>query len=100
MKITPQQLKALNVYCKLLADAYRDAGLDVRTVLRNDIEIPWNQGMVKELIWRPVKKVVTGEQSTKDIYSDDVTMIYDIVNRHSSTKGVSILFPSEKTKND
>ena len=48
-----------------------------------------------------VQKALTGEESTKDIYSDDVTLIYETVNRHSSEKlGVSVLFPSEENRDD
>ena len=61
---TASQNDALHVYCRQLANALNDAGLDMREVIKPEVDIPWNDQTVKEYMWRPIQKVVTGEEST------------------------------------
>ena len=56
---TGQQNRALHKGCELLADALNDAGLDMRVVLKPEINIPWTKTSVKEYIIRPIMRAMT-----------------------------------------
>lgn len=91
---TIQQNKALHVFCELLAEALNDAGYDMKKTLKEDVEIPWNKDMIKEYIWRPVQKAMTGEESTTDLNTVNPSDIYAVINRHMSQKfGVHVPWP-------
>ena len=91
---TSQQNKALHKYCSLLSEALNDAGLDIRKTMRADVDIPWTETAVKELIWRPVQKAVTDKTSSAQLDRSEVSKVFDVINRHISQKGVSVPFPS------
>jgi hypothetical protein len=96
---TGQQNKALHVFCKLLAEALNDAGLDMRKTLKPEIwaeiDIPWDYKLVKEYIWRPVQQAKLNKKSTTEMNTVNPDIIYDIINRHFSEKfGITIEWPS------
>jgi hypothetical protein len=97
-----QQQKAIEVYCRELADTLNKSGLDQRKVMdfmREGVEIPWTQSSVKEALWRTVQIASIGKKSTADLHRDEVCKVYDILNRWTSEKiGVSVIFPSEDDK--
>lgn len=97
MKRTSQQNKALHVYCPLLADDLNAAGLEVQQTLTKPLEIPWNAHLVKELIWRPVQRAMTGKESTTELTTDEIDKIYRVIDRHmAQTHGISVPFPSDE----
>ena len=94
---TLRQNNALQKYCELLADAFNDAGMDMRAVLREDVDIPWSKDTVREHIWRPIMLTMTRKESTTKLTREEVTQIYETINRHTAAKfGLSVEFPSEK----
>ena len=93
---TLTQNRALHKYCDLLADALNDAGLDQRKVLKPSVDIAWTQSAVKENLWRPLQKFVTGLDSTTKPEASQYSAIYEELNRHLSMKlGVSIPWPTK-----
>jgi hypothetical protein len=99
---TGQQQKSIEVYCRELAKAFTDAGLDQRKVfeaMKEGVEIPWHQDAVKEEIWRRMQIWAVEKQSTADLDTDEVSIVYDIVNRWTSDRfGISVLFPDRHTQ--
>lgn len=97
---TDQQRKAIEVYCRELATALNDAGLDQRAVLaqmREGVEIPWQQETVKDTLWRRIQVAILGKESTTKLNADEVSRVYDTLNRWTgSTFGVSVQFPEKK----
>lgn len=94
---TIQQNKALHKYYRELAEALNAAGLDMKTVLKPEIEIPWTQESVKNHLWRPVQKIMESKESTTELDTRDVSAIYDVVDRHIASKfGVHVEFPSDE----
>lgn len=92
---TITQNSSIHKYCQILSDKFNEAGLDMQTVLAEGTSIPWSESKVKEDIWRTVQIALTGKESTKDLNTDEVSKVYDVVNRHlSQTFGVSVQFPS------
>ena len=95
-----QQRKAIEVYCRELAQALNDKGLDQRAVMakmKEGVDLPWSQATVKDNLFRPIMTALIKKQSTTELERDEVTRVYDALNRWTSaTFGVSVLFPSEE----
>lgn len=91
---TDQQNKALHVYFQLVAETLNDAGLDMRKVLKPEVEIPWSKNTVKEYLWKPIQKIQLQKKSTTELSTKDIDLIYDTMNRHLAKHGVHEPFPS------
>ena len=92
---TLTQNKSIHKYCEQLSDAFNDAGLDMETILKKGVAIPWDAHNTKKLIWHAVQLPMTGKKSSKDLLTNEVSKVYDVVNRHiSETFGVFVPFPS------
>ncbi len=93
---TLTQNSALHLYCTMLSDAFNDAGLDMLEVLAEGTSIPWSAEKVKDDIWRKVQIASIGKKSTADLDTNEVGIVYDIVNRHiGSTFGIFVPWPSK-----
>jgi hypothetical protein len=98
---TPAQNNSLHKYCAMLAAAFNDAGYSriiTSEILSHPIEVDWSQVSVKEEVWNPVMFAVTGKSSSRDLKTNEVSKVYDVINRHlSSHKGITVPFPSKDT---
>src|SRR3990167_2899771 len=96
---TPSQNNSIHRGCKLIADALNNAGLDMRKVLKPEIEIPWTMQSAKDLIFRPVMKSMTSKQSTTELKKQgEIDEIWDTVMRFlGQNHGVEYIpFPSNE----
>lgn len=94
---TGQQNRALHKGCDLIAQALNGAGLDMRTVLKPEIDIPWTTASVKEYLFKPVMKAMTAKTSTTELAKiGEIGAIWDTVMRFLAEKhGVEYIpFPS------
>lgn len=84
---TDQQSKALHVAFTQLGDSLTEQGLNVYQVLDmivkkgGAVEMPWNQTLVKELLWRPFQKAVNLEKSTTKLSTTDIDKVFEILHR-------------------
>lgn len=85
-KRTIRQNKALHLWFTMLANDLNNAGLDMRVVLKPEIDIPWTPANVKEHIYKPILKALTLKESTTQMDTKDPTVIWDIINRHLGEK--------------
>jgi len=91
---TIQQNKALHKYFSILASVLNNSGQEITKVIK--IDTPWSATSVKELLWRPVMMQQLDKKSTTKLNKDEVTKVFDTLNRALSVKcGVSVEFPSE-----
>src|ERR1044071_6647334 len=92
---TIQQNKALHLYFQIIAEKLNDAGLDMRVVLKPEVEIPWTKESVKDHLWRPVQDLYLKKDSTTELTTDEITKVYEVLNRFLAEKhGISEPFPS------
>jgi len=93
---TASQNNAIHLFCKLLAEAFNERGLEVRVVLSEEIEHPWSTILVKELIWRPIQQSYIGKTSTTKLDKvKEINNIVDVINRFVGEKwGIFVPFPS------
>ena len=88
---TLQQNKALHKWLRMVSDTLNDAGLDMKTVLKPEVDIAWTPEMAKEYLWRPIQRVMTGEESTADAITTDYDQIRLTITRHLGAKlGVTL----------
>lgn len=91
------QNSALHLYCQHLADALNDGGLDFRTMIKEEIDVPWTMELVKDHLWRPIQKAVTGKDSTTKPLRDEYGKIYDVLNKHlGEKKGLFVAWPTKE----
>ena len=92
---TLAQNKAMHLWFTMLADEFSDAGLDMKKVLKPEIDIKWTPEAVKEYIWKPVQEAMLIKKSTTELNTDEITKVYEVINRHTAEKhGISVPFPS------
>jgi hypothetical protein len=65
-----------------LAASLNDAGLDMRTVLKPEVNIPWTPETVKENLWRPVQVALLNKKSTTELETGEVSKVEDVLMRH------------------
>ena len=92
---TLSQNNSLHLFFTELANELNDKGLDMRTLIRKEVEVSWTTYTVKEYLWRPLQKVLTGKSSTTKLNkTEEIYLIYKNLNRVliERTKG-EINFP-------
>lgn len=91
---TSQQRKAIEVFCKNVAQVLNDGGLSVQVMLKSDVEVPWSQALVKEIMWKGIQEAMFNKKSTTELDTSEVTQIYEVFNRHMAEHEVFVEFPS------
>ena len=97
LKRTLTQNAALHLYFDMLASALNDAGLDMKTVLKPEIDIPWTKESVKAHLWKPIQKIMMDKDSTTELDTVNPSEVYEVLARHMSEKfGVFVEWPSQR----
>lgn len=93
-KRTDQQNRALHLYLENVAKELNDAGWTIQKLLEHTIEIQWTKNTAKELLWRPVQKMLLDKESTKLLDKIEPSEVYDILNRYlSEICGIHVPWP-------
>lgn len=97
---TLTQNRALHLFLGQLCDVLNDAGLDMRAVLKQDVELPWTVENAKDYLWRPIQQALTGKGSTTEITTVEPTVIHETLARHLGQKlgVVCPPWPSRETR--
>lgn len=91
-----QQRKALEVYCRLVAEQLNDQGITFQMFFKEGVEVPWTQPIVKDNVWRPVQEVMVGEKSTTKPHTNEYPNIYEVINRKLSEFGIYVPWPCKE----
>jgi hypothetical protein len=82
-KRTTQQNRTLHSYFEMLAETLNEAGLDMKIVLKPEVQISWTKENVKEYLWKPLQKALLQKESTTELEKQrDIDLIYDNLHRH------------------
>ncbi len=95
------QNRALHLYCTMLSDSLNEAGFDFRETIKDGIDVPWTPELAKDYLWRPVQNAMTGHESTTKPEREQYSEVYEVLNRHLSSKlGIHVKWPSKDTMNE
>ncbi len=95
--MTPQQNKSVNLYCRQLAEAMGEQGLDIVETLTKAVDRPWTEKSVKELLFKDLLFRAYGHTSTTKASTKEISEIYEVLNRHTSQNwGIHVPFPSDE----
>jgi len=97
------QNRSLHLFCSRLSKQLNDAGLDFRKVIREDLEVPWDDDgyMVKRYLWKPLQEAMTGHSSTVKPKTKQYIEIFNVLSRHLAQKlGINAIWPSKDNMND
>ena len=89
------QNNALHLYFEKVAEMLNDSGNDMRAVLPPTVLIEWNKKTIKEKIWRPIQRAQVMKESTTELNTKEIDIIFDTVQREILTpRGIHVPFPS------
>ena len=92
---TLSQNSALHLMFTQLADTLTENGLDMKKTLKPSIEIKWTPELVKEYLFRPLMRIQTGKESTTELTTKEIDLVFETLNKHLGEKfGLTIIFPS------
>lgn len=95
---TLRQNRALWKYCENLSQDLSGAGLDMRKVLKPEIEIPWTKESVCDFLIRPIMKAMYQKTSTTELSTKELTKVINVLDRHLNEKfNITTDFPSIET---
>lgn len=85
---TGAQNNAIHLDCKLIADKLNEAGKDWKMVIREGgISIPVTQESVKELLWRPIQRLMFNKESTTELSKTvEIDRIHEVIMRELGEK--------------
>jgi len=87
------QNSALHASLRTLSDVLNDAGLSMNVVLNEGVEIEWNEKAVKQYLFHPIMKAITGKESSAKLNKIEMTEVYDAMMLHLGQKtGVYVPF--------
>jgi len=94
---TNVQNASLHLYCEMVAGELNHQALDMHKVLSPAIAIPWNQTLVKELIWKSVQVSMIDEESTTKANRGDYGKIHKVIYCHLLNEfNVDVPWPSKE----
>lgn len=77
-----QQNASLWLLFTQLANELNARGLDMRAIIRKEVEISWTPENINHFLWKPLLKALTGKKSTTQMdKTGDIEIVYDNLNR-------------------
>jgi hypothetical protein len=98
MQRTNQQNKSLQKGCELLAGQFNDAGLDMRKVLKPEVDIPWTRDSIREQMFNPISIIMHDGRTSSQLDTKEIKEVWAVVNRFTGEKhGITQEWPSEES---
>ena len=92
---TIKQNRALHLFYYQLAELLNEHGLDMKAVLKEDVDIPWTTENVKNHLWRPLQEAYLNKKSTIQLETNEIDKIYNILCKMLGEKfGLHQEFPN------
>lgn len=94
-----KQRKALQVYCRQVADVLNDRGITFTMFFKPGFEMPWSMDIVKDEVWRPVQIALFAKESTTKPHTGEYQKVFEPINRKLSEFGIHVPWPSKDSLN-
>lgn len=92
---TTKQNRALHKFFEQLATEFNSQGLTVQKVLT--LEARFTGSLVKELLWRPTQKWLLKKESTTELTTKEIDLVFEVIQKALAEKGIEIVFPSAES---
>lgn len=80
---TDQQRKAIEVFCRNLAEVLNDSGFDMQAVFKvKEVSVPWSQPTVKDCLFKPLVVALFDKTSTAELERQDCSRVYNVLSRN------------------
>ena len=98
-KRSSQQNKSLHVLFQNISFELNRIGMEFtyNGIKGIEIQTTYTPEIVKEFLWKPLQKALLKKESTTKLTTQDINMIFEILGKWFSEKGVVIDFPSAET---
>ena len=97
MDRTYRQNRTIHLLFRRMAEALNEAGFEISHPFKPDLEIPWSEESVKDLLYRPIItsyfKVARSSLLDTAQLSESMEILVDAVNRNT---GVYVPIPSQE----
>ena len=95
---TARQNRSIHKFFDMISDGLNDLGNEFNyTGIKGfDLSTRWTRVIVKELFWKPVQLTLFGIDSTKELDTQMINEIAEIIIKFFGEKGVTIEFPHDK----
>lgn len=91
---TLTQNACLHLWLGWLAESLNNAGLDMRTVMKQDADLPWSTETCKQFLWKPIQRALINRESTTEAERKDYGYIEQVLSNHLQTKFPGIEIPA------
>jgi hypothetical protein len=91
---TERQNNAMHLWFRQMADQLNDAGYSAKHPFNDEIEVPFTEVLVKEMLYKPIIKAMYDKKSTATLTGGQVSEAAEVLVRWlSEKKGIDVPFP-------
>ena len=91
---TEKQNNAMHLWFRQMAEQLNDAGFSATHPFNDQIESPFTEGLVKEMLFKPIIKAMYDKKSTRGLSGREVSEAAEVLVRWlSEHKGIYVPFP-------
>jgi len=91
---TEKQNNAMHLWFRQMAEQLNDAGYANKHPFNDQIEIPFTEGLVKEMLYKPIIKAMYQKTSTTKLTGRELSEAAEVLVRWlSEKKGIYVPFP-------
>ncbi len=98
---TAQQNRAMHLWLRVLVEKLNAAGLDMKKVIKKEVDIPWTLDSIKEYVWKPVQEAMYKKESSSDLNTLEMIEVAKVIDRHLQSKFGSdahVEWPTQENK--
>tara|TARA_R110000782_G_C14619267_1_gene393049 strand:+ start:191 stop:601 length:411 start_codon:yes stop_codon:yes gene_type:complete len=95
-KRSAKQNRALHKLFVIMCEQLNELGMEFQYtgVKGSAMSVMYTPTIVKDLFWRPIQLALFGIESTKDINTEQINKIVDVISKFFGERGVVVEFPS------
>ena len=95
---TTLQNRSIHLWFEQVEQAAAEEGLTFDQIVMESVELPVTKELMKEL-WKAVQYKLYGTDSTKEMTTDQVDKIFDVLNKHlGQVAGIYVPYPDITSK--
>jgi len=91
---TERQNNAMHLWFRQMSEQLNDAGYSNKHPFNDQIEVPFTEGLVKEMLYKPIIKAMYQKTSTTKLTGRELSEAAEVLVRWlSEKKGIYVPFP-------